>query len=313
MTSNETQQQAESIADALVNEAGGNLANTIYNAEFKGETFTAMRQKAAELLVKLDLIATSLTLSGVIAQSLQSSNKSFKEQIPYDQKGRNSISSKQTGDPNEDPENVATQYLVPEGGSAASKSIHYFITSDGKEKNPDEDFLISPEIASTVTDSYDPAVQRYEHFMERLKGMYTTASDRVDAYDRGEKQAWQDGEAGKETVPFTITKSFLSSPNFRGNLQTSDFEPVAGRLEGIAAKVDYTGETNEQGGQESTSAYSYLNELNERTWMTYEEHEAAKEAEYEAYSGSVKYAQPYITPDGRQVTNNGDLYPNQEF
>ena len=185
MALNDSQNQAENIANIIVNQAGANFASVVFNTELEGETFAAMRQKAMELLIKLDLIANSINISGVAAMSISRGNQNFKQQLPYNQKDKNNIASRQVGDPNEDPETTVTQYVVPEDSEPqkTTKAIRHFITGDGKEKNPDENFLVAQEILDSVAD-YDHRVNSYVSFTERMKGMYARTSEYVDSYDR---------------------------------------------------------------------------------------------------------------------------------
>lgn len=303
----ETQNQAQQIADDLVNSAGGSLANAVFTENFEGETFTAMRQKAAELLVKIDLIASSLDTSGLYAASMENCNNILETSLPYNQKSKNNLMERSVGDAETDPENVTGKYVL----GPPQKEIVAFITADGKEHSADSNVAIIQQLADTITEQYDYHVNNYKDRMQRTQDAYTALSEQVDLYDRGLKQAWKPGEYGEYSTPPTISKSFLNSQNFKGKLQPSDFEPIADRLEGTSMKVPYTNHETDNGNPEFTSAYSYLNEVDERTRMTYEQHEEAKEKEYITNEGAVRYAQPYIAPDGREMDSNGNPYSPQ--
>lgn len=303
----ETQKQAQQIADDLVNSAGGSLANAVFTENFEGETFTAMRQKAAELLVKIDLIASSLDVSGLYATYMENWNDILETNLPYNQKSKNNLMERSVGDAETDPENVTGKYIL----DATQKEIRTFITADGKEHSSDSGVAITQTLANTIPEKFDYQVNRYKDSMQRVQDMYTALSEKIDLYDRGQKQSWETGEHGEFSTPPSLSKSFLNSQNFKGKLQPSDFEPIADRLDGTSLKVPYTNRETSDGNAESTSAYSYLNEVDERTRMTYEQHEEAKEREYATNEGAVRYAQPYIAPDGREMDSSGNPYSTQ--
>lgn len=255
------------IADNLIDKVGAELATLVFNDTFEGETFIEMRQKTAELVTKIDFIASALRKSARTADNFERSNQILKERIPYDQASQSIISQNPKSTGTEKPKNIATGYTYTTQNEI--KKANSFIMAEGKERNISEKVALDGEALASL-EQYEKAINHYSHYIDQYLESYTYLSEHIDLYDRGQTQS-----------KATLERSFLNSPTFQGKLSETDFAPLSDRLEGMRVGVPYNN-TDDKNGTPATEKYTYLSELDERTRLTYEEHEQAKNEEYDA-------------------------------
>lgn len=255
------------IADNLIDKVGAELATLVFNDNFEGETFIEMRQKTAELVTKIDFIASALRKSAHTADNIEHTNQILKEQLPYDQASQSIISQNPRATGSENPKNIATGYTYTTQNEI--KKANNFITAEGEERNISEKVALDGEALASL-EQYEKAINHYSYYIDQYLESYTKISEHIDLYDRGQTQP-----------KATLERSFLNSPAFQGKLSETDFAPLSDRLEGMHVGVPYNN-TDDKNGTPATAKYTYLNELDERTRLTYEEHEQAKNEEYDA-------------------------------
>ena len=261
----QTSEMATTIANNLTDRAGAQLANIIFNDTFEGETFIEMRQKTAELITKIDFIASALRKSAYAAEDLNDINKQLKNNLPYGQPTFDTLIQYNRANGNEDPSDIAVSYTTAMQNNIREATT--FITSEGEEKDIhtplalDEEALASIERHRRISSQYGDNIPQFDE-------TYSNLSEHIDLYDRGQTQTT------------TLERSFLNSPTFQGKLNQTDFAPLSDRLQGMHVGVSYN-DTKESDGTPATTKYTYLNELDERTRLTYDEHEEAKNKEYD--------------------------------
>lgn len=101
------------IADNLIDKVGAELATLVFNDTFEGETFIEMRQKTAELVTKIDFIASALRKSAHTADNIEHTNQILKEQLPYDQASQSIISQNPRATGAENPKISLPDTLTP--------------------------------------------------------------------------------------------------------------------------------------------------------------------------------------------------------
>ena len=204
------------IAQSIIDDVSVVLANTVFHSDLQGETYDALRSKAAELLGKLDVTASELDQIEQMAERVKVDTKAFKEGMGDTPKhsalkvlqGLESVA--------ETPKRNSPESLY------TAKDVKF---SDGEL---DHYTLFAGTTTKTANAIHDPAKKPPEDlYKQRSKRFCEVAGDILDGLNGKGKGEWKmiDADAydrgDKASGP--ITKSFLSSDKFTGKIGGSDF------------------------------------------------------------------------------------------
>lgn len=213
------------IAQSIIDDVSVVLANTVFHSDLQGETYDALRSKAAELLGKLDVTASELDQIEQMAERVKVDTKAFKEGMGDTPKhsalkvlqGLESVA--------ETPKRNSPESLY------TAKDVKF---SDGEL---DHYTLFAGTTTKTANAIHDPAKKPPEDlYKQRSKRFCEVAGDILDGLNGKGKGEWKmiDADAydrgDKASGP--ITKSFLSSDKFTGKIGAHDFDKVKDRLDG---------------------------------------------------------------------------------
>lgn len=213
------------IAQSIIDDVSVVLANTVFHSDLQGETYDALRSKAAELLGKLDVTASELDQIEQMAERVKVDTKAFKEGMGDTPKHSALKTLQGLESVAETPKRNSPESLY------TAKDVKF---SDGEL---DHYTLFAGTTTKTPNAVYDPAKKPPEElYTQRSKRFCEVAGDILDGLNGKGKGEWKmiDADAydrgDKASGP--ITKSFLSSDKFTGKIGAHDFDKVKDRLDG---------------------------------------------------------------------------------
>jgi len=213
------------IAQSIIDDVSVVLANTVFHSDLQGETYDALRSKAAELLGKLDVTASELDQIEQMAERVKVDTKAFKEGMGDTPKHSALKTLQGLESVAETPKRNSPESLY------TAKDVKF---SDGEL---DHYTLFAGTTTKTPNAIYDPAKKPPEElYTQRSKRFCEVAGDILDGLNGKGKGEWKmiDADAydrgDKASGP--ITKSFLSSDKFTGKIGAHDFDKVKDRLDG---------------------------------------------------------------------------------
>lgn len=213
------------IAQSIIDDVSVVLANTVFHSDLQGETYDALRSKAAELLGKLDVTASELDQIEQMAERVKVDTEAFKEGMGDTPKHSALKTLQGLESVAETPKRNSPESLY------TAKDVKF---SDGEL---DHYTLFAGTTTKTANAIYDPAKKPPEElYTQRSKRFCEVAGDILDGLNGKGKGEWKmiDADAydrgDKASGP--ITKSFLSSDKFTGKIGAHDFDEVKDRLDG---------------------------------------------------------------------------------
>lgn len=213
------------IAQSIIDDVSIVLANTVFHSDLQGETYDALRSKAAELLGKLDVTASELDQVERMAERVKKDTEAFKEGMG-DTPKHSSLKALQS---------LESVSQTPKRNSPES----LYTAQDVKFTDGELDHytLFAGTTSTTPSAIYEPAKKPPEElYKQRSKRFCEVAGNILDGLNGKGKGEWQiiDADAydrgDKASGP--ITKSFLSSDKFTGKIGSHDFDKVKDRLDG---------------------------------------------------------------------------------
>lgn len=213
------------IAQSIIDDVSVVLANTVFHSDLQGETYDALRSKAAELLGKLDVTASELDQIEQMAERVKVDTKAFKEGMGDTPKHSSLKTLQGLESVAETPKRNSPESLY------TAKDVKF---SDGEL---DHYTLFAGTTSKTPNAIYEPAKKPPEDlYKQRSKRFCEVAGNILDGLNGKGKGEWKmiDADAydrgDKASGP--ITKSFLSSDKFTGKIGAHDFDEVKDRLDG---------------------------------------------------------------------------------
>ena len=213
------------IAQSIIDDVSVVLANTVFHSDLQGETYDALRSKAAELLGKLDVTASELDQIEQMAERVKVDTEAFKEGMGDTPKHSALKTLQGLESVAETPKRNSPESLY------TAKDVKF---SDGEL---DHYTLFAGTTTKTPNAIYDPAKKPPEElYTQRSKRFCEVAGDILDGLNGKGKGEWKmiDADAydrgDKASGP--ITKSFLSSDKFTGKIGAHDFDKVKDRIDG---------------------------------------------------------------------------------
>lgn len=215
----------DNIAQSLIDDVSVVLGNAVYSSDFQGETFTAMRHKTAEILGKIDVLASQIDQIERIAERVEKDTKSYTENMGDTPKETTwevirgmPIATEAT------PKNSRITSLKLDGHGVVA-SVGYEDGSSGAGLSGD----LREGLREPLGDLFHQRVSRYCDVARQLRSALEgkEVEDKTiapvinsDLYDQGKAP----------NAP--LTKSFLQSDKFKGVISDGDFSDVANRLDG---------------------------------------------------------------------------------
>lgn len=193
------------------------LANAVWSAQFEGKTATALRQKAAEIVARMDVLASVIHM--IEADAV------------------NSVGTKMVWDGTSEKLNSASyEYVrnIPPSGVRNQRGNIDGITVDAAGE-PSFTYAGSDtgvyKATSEGIQRRDQLVDHYETVRKDIAGRYERINDRL----RGLPDSG-DFKSGKVNIDLPI--SFMDSGSFTGVFTPGDFAPVMKNLEGVTMGKD---------------------------------------------------------------------------